>query len=168
MDLSIPKCAITRCPNKSHLTPTTSKAFTQAHNITYQTQKLPVLTQNKPYKYLGIQLVPSLKWNLQKEISIKKLKNQSLHLIKSPATLRQKIKIVNTVLRPGVAYSFHAVPYSMSDIKKLDKLLISTTKIICKLPRSTPNLTTQPSHNLFAMTAFSFTIDYLKCIGEQL
>jgi hypothetical protein len=47
------------------------------------------------------------------------------------------------VLRMGVAYSFHAIPYSMPDIKKLDKHIIAVTKALYKVPKSTPNLTTQ-------------------------
>jgi hypothetical protein len=72
------------------------------------------------------------------------------------------------ILRPGVAYKFHVTPYSLLSIKKLDKQIISTTKTICKVPKSTPNLTTQLLHKLFGMNFFSFNNAYLKCIGEQL
>lgn len=98
----------------------------------------------------------------------KKILKQSQQLKTSPATIQQKIKIVNTVLCPGVAYSFHVVPYSIPDIKKIDKLIISTTKAICNLPQSTPNLTTQLPTSLFGIQAFSFLNDYIKCIGKQL
>jgi hypothetical protein len=60
------------------------------------------------------------------------------------------------------------VPYSMPDIHMLDKHIISVTKSICKVPRSTPNLATQLPHKLFVMNAFSFKNAYFKCIGEQL
>jgi hypothetical protein len=65
-----------------------------------------------------------------------------------------------------VAYSFHAVSCSMPDIKKLEKYIIAKTKEICKVPKSTPNLATQLSHNLFGMDAFSFKTICLKCVGE--
>jgi hypothetical protein len=76
MDLNLAKCAITGCPNKSKLKANTFKAFIQSQNITYNNKHFPTLTQNEPYTYLGIQLVPSLKWNLQKEITLKKAKQQ--------------------------------------------------------------------------------------------
>jgi hypothetical protein len=60
MDLGINKCAITGCPNKSKLPPTTFKAYIQSHNIQFRNQALPILHKNEPYRYLGIQLVPSL------------------------------------------------------------------------------------------------------------
>jgi hypothetical protein len=36
----------------------------------------------------------------------------------------------------GVAYSFHAIPYSILDIKKLDKYIMAITKAICKVPKA--------------------------------
>jgi hypothetical protein len=61
MDLGIPKCAITGCPNKSKLHPTTFKALIQSTNINYRNQPIPILNQHEPYTYLGINLAPSLK-----------------------------------------------------------------------------------------------------------
>jgi hypothetical protein len=64
MDLGIPKCAITGCPNKSKLNPLNFNALITTHNINYKQQPIPILNQDEPYTYLGIQLVPSLKWKL--------------------------------------------------------------------------------------------------------
>jgi hypothetical protein len=66
MDLSIPKCATTSASNKSKLTLETFKAYIQTHRIVYNNKPIPIpiLHQNEAYKYLGIQLIPSLKWNL--------------------------------------------------------------------------------------------------------
>jgi hypothetical protein len=100
MDLNLAKCAITGCPNKSKLKPNTFKAFIQSQHITYKNKTFPTLTQNEPYTYLGIQLVPSFKWNLQKEITLKKSKQQGQLLTNSPASLKQKIHILNTVIKP--------------------------------------------------------------------
>jgi hypothetical protein len=54
MDLGVPKCAITGCPNKSKTKPETFKAKIQTQNINYKNQALPILHQNEPYVYLGI------------------------------------------------------------------------------------------------------------------
>jgi hypothetical protein len=63
MDLNlVTKCAITRSPNKAKPKPTIFKAFIQAQRITFKAKQFSILTQNKPYTYLGMQLVPSLKW----------------------------------------------------------------------------------------------------------
>jgi hypothetical protein len=118
MDLNLSKCAITECLNKSELKPYTFKAYIQSQNIVYKSKNFPTLTQNESYTYLGIQLIPSLKWNLQKEITINKAKQQGKLLAASPASLKQKIKILNTVIKPRIAYAYYAVPFSKLDIKK--------------------------------------------------
>ena len=128
MDLGIPKCAITGCPNKSNTKPSIFKAQITAHNIAYKNHPLPILHQNEPYVYLGIQLVPSLKWQLQTHFTTTKIIDQCKQLTNCPATIKQKIKMVDTVIRAGIAYNFYAVPYSLPTIKKLDKKIIGIQK----------------------------------------
>jgi hypothetical protein len=136
MDLGISKCAIIGCPNNKPMPTTTFKAYIQSHKITYRNQPIPVLHQNEPYVYLGIQLIPSLKWKVQQATTMNKLIKQAQLLLQSPATLKQKLKMVDTVIRPGIAYSFYAVPYSMPNISKLDKKIIGLQKTICGLPKN--------------------------------
>jgi hypothetical protein len=97
----------------------------------------------------------------------KRIKQTQL-LLNSPAPLKQKFKMVDIVIRPGIAYSFYAVPYSMPNITKLDKKIISLQKTICGLPRSTPNITTKLPHDQFGLDAHSLKTEYLTCIGKQL
>jgi hypothetical protein len=103
MELGIPKCAITGCPNNKPM-PATFKAYIQSHNIKYRNQHIPVLHQNEPYVYLGIQLIPSLKWKAQQAITMNKLIKQTQILLNSPTTLKLKLKMVDTVIKPGIAY----------------------------------------------------------------
>jgi hypothetical protein len=123
----------------------TYKAYIQSHNIKYRNQPIPVLHQNEPYVYLGIQLIPSLKWKAQQAMTMNKLIKQTQLLLNSSAILKQKLKMVDTILKPGIAYSFYAVPYSMPNITKLDKKIIGLQKTICGLLRSIPNITTCPT-----------------------
>ena len=65
---------------------TTTYAFTtylKAQNVNYK-QHLPILSQNEPYTYLGIRLVPFLKWAIRKEITIAKMKNENIALFLPP------------------------------------------------------------------------------------
>jgi hypothetical protein len=73
MDLSIPKCGIFGCPNKSCMAPQKFKTYIQSRNIHFRNQPLPVLHQNEAYVYLGIQPIPLLKWKLQNHITKSKL-----------------------------------------------------------------------------------------------
>jgi hypothetical protein len=95
MDLGISKCALTGCPNKTKMNPQTFKAFLQIQNISFRTISIPVLHQNEPYVYLGIHLVPSLKWNIQTHVTMTKLTQQCKLLLTCPATLKQKINMAN-------------------------------------------------------------------------
>jgi hypothetical protein len=155
MDLGIPKCAITGCPNKSKMNPTNFKTFITTQNIHYRNQPIPILHQDEPYTYLGIQLVPSLKWKLQIHITTTKLTNQCKQLTNCPLTIKQKMHMTDTVIRAGIAYGFYVVPYSLPTLKKLDKKLIVLQKKIYGLPNCTPNITTQLPHGSFSMQAFS-------------
>jgi hypothetical protein len=129
---------------------------------------IPILHQNEPYVYLGIQLIPSLKWKTQQATTMNKLIKQTQLLINSPATLKQKLKMVDKVIRPGIAYSFYVVPYSMPNIIKLDKKKIGLQKSICGLPKSTPNITTKLPHDQYGLDAHSLKTKYLTCISKQL
>ena len=168
MDFNLSKCVIIGCPNNSKLKFTTFKAYIHSQHITYNFQNFPILTQNKPYTYLGINLTPSLKWNLQKEITIKKVKQQSQLLASLPANLTQKIKILNTVIKPRIAYAYYAVPFSKPDIKNLDKIISKLTKKICNIPKSTTNILTHFLHEDFGINATSLLPNYIRCIGQQL
>ena len=64
MDVGMQKCAITGCPNKSKKNPIAFKTTLQNTNINYRGQSLPILTQNEAYVYLGIHVVPTLKWKI--------------------------------------------------------------------------------------------------------
>jgi hypothetical protein len=144
------------------------KIHLQSHNINFQNTPFPILHQNELYVYLGIQLVPSLKWKLQIHATTTKFTKQCKQLLRYPVTMKQKISMLNIVIRAGVAYSFYAIPYSMPSIKKLDKKLYALQKIICGFPNCAPSVAIQLPHDLFGMEAFSFKTAYLRCIGEQL
>ena len=79
MDLSISKYAITGVPKKSKIIPEIFKAYIQTHKIAYNRKLIPVLHQNEAYKYFGIQLIPSLKWNLQRQITTNPPKQTTKH-----------------------------------------------------------------------------------------
>ena len=149
MDLGISKCAITGCPNKSKMNQEIFKTHIETANITYRNQTIPTLHQNEPYVYLGIQLVSSLKWKIQIHITTTKVISQCSQLANCPATMKQKISMIDTVIRAGIAYSFYAVPFSLPGIIKLDKKIIAIQKKICGFPKCTPNMVTQLPHELF-------------------
>lgn len=109
-----------------------------------------------------------MNWKIQTHSTTTKLIKQCNQLTSCPTTIKQKVSMVDTVIRAGIAYSFYAVPYSLPTIKKLDKKIIAIQKKICALPKCTPNVITQLPHDVFGIEAFSLKNAYLRCIGEQL
>jgi hypothetical protein len=81
--------------------------------------------------------------------------NQCKLLTNCLATIKQKVNMVDIVIRAGIAYSFYAVPYSIPAITKLDKKITGIQKIIYGLPKCTANIITQLPHDLFRLEAFS-------------
>jgi hypothetical protein len=97
-----------------------------------------------------------------------KLNEQCKILKASPATMKQKIHMTDSIIRVRTAYGFYTVAYSMPTINKLDKILIRLHKSICGMPKSTSNIMTQLPQNMFGLEAFSLRNAYLRCIGENL
>ena len=88
MDLGILKCASTGCPNKSKVSPLTLKIQIQATNINYRNELIPVLHQNEPYTYLGINLALSLKWKTHIHTTTTKVIKKCKDLVACPATMK--------------------------------------------------------------------------------
>ena len=101
-------------------------------------------------------------------ITTTKLTKQSMLLITCPTTMKQKIKMVDTVIRAGMAYNFYDVPYSLPAIRKLDTKIIALHKTICGLPKCMSNVVTQLLYDMFGTEAFLLKNAYITCIGEQL
>ena len=57
--------------------------------------------------------------------------------------------MIDTLIRAGIAYSFYAVSYLLSLIKKLDIKIISLHKTICGFSKCKSNAVTQFSHDMF-------------------
>ena len=128
MDLGISKFAVTRFPNKSKTNQVTFKTQIQIANITYRNQPVPVLYQNEPYIYLGIQLIPSLIWNTQIHITTTKVISQCSQLANRPTRIKQKINMVDTIIIVEITYNFYATPYSLLRFIKVDKEINSNSK----------------------------------------
>ena len=127
-----------------------------------------ILHQNEAYKYLGIHLTPTLKWNIQLHATMTKLNEQCKLLRNYDATMKQKIHITESVIRVGIAYGFYAMAFLLPTINKFNKIITRLYKSILGVPCNTPNVTTQLPYENFGLGAFSLRNTYLRCIGEQL
>lgn len=157
--------SIIGCPNKSKLQPLTFTTYIKSHNIKYLQQHLPILSQNEPYTYLGIKLVPSLKWSPQQHVISEKRKSIAhttfiLHGFTTPKTQN-----INIVIELGIEYIFYAVSFSTTDILKLDQLPIKLTNIICNIPISAPNIFATLPKDTLGMGTFSLFPRYATILA---
>jgi hypothetical protein len=106
---------------------------------TYKLKNKPFSTmfQNKASTYPRHTSRPFTQINIANRHNTKKTKKQSKQLIASSAKIRQKIRILNIVTKPTIAYAYYEVPFSKFDIRKLNKVLGKLIKEICNIPKST-------------------------------
>lgn len=142
------------------------QAFIQAQRIMYKEKQLSILTQIEPYTYLGIQLVPSLIWQIQIHITINKSSEQGKLLLVPRAVIRQKL--LNIVIKPSIAYACYILPFSKPEIRKVDRIISKFTKKTCKIPTNVANIHTHLNIENFGINTTFILPNYLTCIGKQL
>lgn len=72
------------------------------------------------------------------------------------------------VIRPGIEYAFYATPFSIPDVREMDKLLIKYTKAIRSLTTSTLNIFNQLPQETFGTEACSLLPRYATTMSEHL
>lgn len=93
---------------------------------------------------------------------MEKFEKQSMASLISPASLQQKIRILNKFM--GIKYVFYDTSFSTLNIKK-DKLLIKLTKSICNIPNNSLHILAQLPRETFSIEAFSLLPRYgTRCI----
>lgn len=129
-----------------------------------------VLSQNELYTYLGIWLVPSQNWpNNKKSSCSKKIKNSkhSLTTIAHINTIKYKDPQHN-YLPKHIKDAFYAAPFSIPNIKKLDKLLINLTKSICNIPKYSPDILARLPHKTFGSESLCLLPIYVITLSKHL
>ena len=84
-----------------------------------------MLSLYESYTYLGLELVASLKWKIEKDITMnKQKKKQRKCLVKaSPTTIRQEIKFLNAIIKPRIFNTYYGLPFAKPNIWEIDKTL---------------------------------------------
>ena len=116
----------------------------------------------EPYKYLGVWLTPTLNWRHQH----KALKESAIEtadaILRSPASAAQRLRLIETLLRPRIRYSFATGAYTAADIAQLDGLLACTAKYAWHLPRGTPTALVHEDRERGGMGVTSLKEEYVK------
>lgn len=76
--------------------------------------------------------------------------------------------ILNTIMKPRIVYVYYTSPFSIPNIKKLEKILIKVTKEIINLLKNTTNILAHLSDEDFGINTTSLLPNYANCTGKQL
>jgi ribonuclease HI/exonuclease III len=99
---------------------------------------VPALSPTETYKYLGLHVCLVLDWERQLEETIAMVRAQGHKLASSLASPRQCLHIMQTVIKPGIAYVLSVAPFTMAQLYKLDQEVAKIAKACYMLPQSFP------------------------------
>ena len=98
------------------------------NKIMVQGQPIKYVSPSDPSKYLGVMVTPTLDWKPQYQYILQKVKDKGQRLRHSTIPVGMKMKILQTVVKPMITYSFSVMPYTPAQIKTLDAQLASVVK----------------------------------------
>ena len=98
---------------------------------------------------------------------LQKTKCQSKLLSISLPGLKQKFKILNTVIEPRIAYAYYGVSFSKRNIKILDKIISKLKENLQHTQKHCEHHHTSPPRR-FGINITSLLSDYINCMGQQL
>ena len=105
---------------------------------------LPFLhPHQQPYCYLGVMLTPSLNWKHRVMALGEAVIEKADGILRSMASDRQKLRLIDTLLKPYIRYSLSTGAYKASDISSLDSLVARAAKCSMRLPSSAPTALVQ-------------------------
>ena len=93
---------------------------------------------DEPYKYLGVWLTPSLSWRHQVAALVAAVLDKADSILRSMASSEQKLRLIDTLLKPYIRYSLSIGAYTSRDIATLDSIVSRLAKLAMRLPVSTP------------------------------
>ena len=116
----------------------------------------------EPYKYLGVWLTPSINWRHQQAALTEAAIDKADSILRSPASASQKLRLLETLLRPFIRYSFSTGAYTAADITRLDSIMSCAAKFAWGLPRCTPTALVQEDQDRGGMGVTSLQEEYVK------
>ena len=85
----------------------------------------------------------TLDWKPQLTQNLKLIQEKGDHILRramgSGATPKQGLHLIQTCIKPAVAYTMVAAPYNETDIARMDRAIAAITKKCCRLPTGFPN-----------------------------
>ena len=125
-------------------------------------QRAPVayLDPREPFTYLGVELTMTLDWGPQHRKTLAKVRERLEQLRTSFATPAQKMRIIETAIKPAATYAFCVTPYTKADIRALDSAITCAVKQAHGLPPSAPTAMVHEDTAAFGLGCASLAAAY--------
>ena len=114
----------------------------------------------EPMTYLGVDFTMTIDWKPQLQKIMAMLQDVTARVFKSPASPRQVLKIVETCIKPKIAYSFCVAPYSPLELDMMDVVLRRLIRQAYKLPKGTPSAMLHADKESFGIGCGSVQVLY--------
>jgi ribonuclease HI len=127
-----------------------------------QGKSIPFLSPKEPYKYLGIQITMTLNWEHQTSACIRTIQTKAEAIRHSMASDWQKLRLLETILRPAITYSMATTSYSSQAINKMDAHIARAARTCLGLPSSTATVALLLPKEQSGMGIKSLWCDYVN------
>jgi hypothetical protein len=76
----------------------------------------------EPYRYLGIDIIPTFNWALHFDRVLKEARRKGKRLLMSPLSIKQKAQALDTVIGSCMAFSMPLGLMTLSDVSACDAI----------------------------------------------
>ena len=173
--LNYTKCEVTAILHNTYPQDPTNTTLltTQLHNKIIMGGAFATYTPpTQPCTYLGMQICLNLDWGAQVQHTIQLIKDKGDQIISKArgagASPRQCLHLVQTCVKPAVAYTMVAAPYSTNDIARMDRAIAALAKQCCRLPKGFPNAAIHRPTSEAGLGIHSLMTDYTQITAATL
>lgn len=147
----------------------------QLGGLTIQRSKVRVAAPRDPFSFLGVRLTMDLNWAHQRQEALATVRLKAKNLVRSRIPGGAKLHIIETCLRPSLAYGLALVPYNCVDLKVLTSVLNTSTKQAVGLTAAAPSAMAQAAPERGGMGCNSLQVEaavepaqrLVRCLNDE-
>jgi ribonuclease HI len=136
--------------------------------IQVQGQAVDYQSPKQPFKLLGVQITMNLDWRPQFEDTAKTIREKVQRIAQSWAAPAQKVRLIESCLRPAITYALPVAPYTATQIHSLDRLLLSGVKKAWGQRHSMPSALAHEDRERFGLGCHSLMVEYAHISTQTL
>eukprot|EP00775_Hariotina_reticulata_P006754 gene6754-biopygen8553 len=141
---------------------------TRLSSVRVQGKALTFHSPRKPFRHLGVLLTMDLNYKHQLKSMLEKIRNQVTRLKSSQASTKQKIRVIETCIRPAITYAMAVAPYTLPEVRCFDSLLTRATKQAYRLSTSMSNAAAHQDIRLGGLGCHSLEVEYHTICVQRL